>query len=146
MVSRFVLTSEHSWLSFNPKLYKLPFNIICVFYFQLSPFGWWSSLLERRQFIGQLFWISFYILYFAVKKKPNLHFMVNSTSSHHVLLGHWPIFHSYSIVQWIIWYHYIDMSVLLENYKYTTRKIHKNYIQDLSGLFSIISHVSLSMT
>ena len=30
--------------------------------------------------------------------------------------------------------------------KYTTRKIHKNYIQDLSGLFSIISLVSLSMT
>ena len=30
--------------------------------------------------------------------------------------------------------------------EYTTRKIHKNYIRDLSGLFSIISHVSLSMT
>ena len=29
--------------------------------------------------------------------------------------------------------------------KYTTRKIHKNYIHDPSGLFSIISHVSLSM-
>ena len=29
--------------------------------------------------------------------------------------------------------------------KYTTRKIHKNYILDPSGLFSIISHVSLSM-
>ena len=114
MVSLFVLTSEHSWFSFNPKLYKLPFNIICVLYFQLSPFGWWSSLLERRQFIGQLFWISFYILYFA-QKKPNLHFMVNSTSSHYVLLGHWPIFHSYSIVQWIICYYYIDTSVLLEN-------------------------------
>ena len=27
--------------------------------------------------------------------------------------------------------------------KYTTRKIHKNYIRDPSGLFSIISHVSL---
>ena len=30
--------------------------------------------------------------------------------------------------------------------KYITRKIHKNYIRDPSGLFSIISHVSLSMT
>ena len=30
--------------------------------------------------------------------------------------------------------------------KYTTRKIHKNYIRDPSGLFSIISQVSLSMT
>ena len=30
--------------------------------------------------------------------------------------------------------------------KYATRKIHKNYIRDPSGLFSIISHVSLSMT
>ena len=39
----------------------------------------------------------------------------------------------------------IDTSVLLEN-NYTTRKIHKNYIQHLSGLFSTISHVSLSMT
>ena len=29
--------------------------------------------------------------------------------------------------------------------KYTTSKIHKNYIRDPSGLFSIISHVSLSM-
>ena len=29
--------------------------------------------------------------------------------------------------------------------KYTTRKIHKNYIRDSSGLFSIISQVSLSM-
>ena len=29
--------------------------------------------------------------------------------------------------------------------KYTTRKIHKNYIWDPSGLFSIISHVSLSI-
>ena len=27
--------------------------------------------------------------------------------------------------------------------KYTTRKIHKNYIRDPCGLFSIISHVSL---
>ena len=30
--------------------------------------------------------------------------------------------------------------------KYTTRKIHKRYIRDPSGLFSIISQVSLSMT
>ena len=30
--------------------------------------------------------------------------------------------------------------------KYTTRKIRKNYIRDPSGLFSIISHASLSMT
>ena len=30
--------------------------------------------------------------------------------------------------------------------KYATRKIHKNYIRDPSGLFSRISHVSLSMT
>ena len=30
--------------------------------------------------------------------------------------------------------------------KYTNRKIHKNYIRDPSGLFPIISHVSLSMT
>ena len=30
--------------------------------------------------------------------------------------------------------------------KYTTCKIHKNYIRDPNGLFSIISHVSLSMT
>ena len=30
--------------------------------------------------------------------------------------------------------------------KYTTGKIHKNYIGDTSGLFSIISHVILSMT
>ena len=30
--------------------------------------------------------------------------------------------------------------------KYTTRKIHKNYIRNPSGLFSIISHVSLSIT
>ena len=29
--------------------------------------------------------------------------------------------------------------------KYTTRKIHKKYIRDPSGLFSIISHASLSM-
>ena len=29
--------------------------------------------------------------------------------------------------------------------KYTTRKIHKNYIWDPSGLFFIISHVSLSI-
>ena len=30
--------------------------------------------------------------------------------------------------------------------KYTTRNFHENYIRDPSGLFSIISHVSLSMT
>ena len=30
--------------------------------------------------------------------------------------------------------------------KYATRKIHKNYIRDPSGLFCIISHVNLSMT
>ena len=29
--------------------------------------------------------------------------------------------------------------------KYTTRKIHRNYIRDPSGLFSIISHMSLLM-
>ena len=32
------------------------------------------------------------------------------------------------------------------NGKYTTRKIHKIYIREPSGLFSIISHVSLWMT
>ena len=41
-------------------------------------------------------------------------------------------------------FYYIDTSVLLE-YN-TTHKIHKNYIRDPSGLFSIISQVSLSMT
>ena len=35
----------------------------------------------------------------------------------------------------------IDTSVLD-----TTRKIHKNYIREPSGLFSIVSQVSLSMT
>ena len=35
----------------------------------------------------------------------------------------------------------IDTSVLD-----TTRKIHKNYIWEPSGLFSIVSQVSLSMT
>ena len=30
--------------------------------------------------------------------------------------------------------------------KYTTRRIHKRYIRDPSGLFSIISLMSLSMT
>ena len=30
--------------------------------------------------------------------------------------------------------------------KYTSRKIHKNYIRDPNGVFSIISHVSLSIT
>ena len=51
-------------------------------------------------------------------------------------------------------FYYIDTSFLLENIPgvlingglITTRKIHKNYIRDPSGLFSIISHVSLSMT
>ena len=42
-----------------------------------------------------------------------------------------------------MYYYYIDTSVLQEN---TTREIHKNYIRDPSGLFSIISHASLSMT
>ena len=46
--------------------------------------------------------------------------------------------------KWWIYIYYIDTSVFTR--KYTTRKIHKNYIRDLSGLFSIISHVSLSMT
>ena len=47
---------------------------------------------------------------------------------------------------------YLFISCLLYRHecftgKYTTRiKIHKNYIRDTSGLFSIISHVSLSMT
>ena len=51
-------------------------------------------------------------------------------------------------------FYYIDTSVLLENIPgvlingglITTRKIHKNYIRDPRGLFSIISRVSLSMT
>ena len=30
--------------------------------------------------------------------------------------------------------------------KYTSRKIHKNYIRDPNGVFSIISHASLSIT
>ena len=51
-------------------------------------------------------------------------------------------------------FYYIDTSVLLVNIPgvlingglITTSKIHKNYIRDPSGLFSIISQVSLSMT
>ena len=42
--------------------------------------------------------------------------------------------------------YYIDTGVLLKNIPLqATCKIHKNYIRDSSGLFSIISHVSLSM-
>ena len=40
--------------------------------------------------------------------------------------------------------YYIDTSVLLENIPLV--KFIKNYLRDPSGLFSIISHVSLSMT
>ena len=48
----------------------------------------------------------------------------------------------------------VKPKVLLYRHKcfaeeYTTHKIHtlcKNYIRDPSGLFSIISHISLSMT
>ena len=39
--------------------------------------------------------------------------------------------------------YYIDTNVLLENMPLV--KFIKNYIRDTSGLFSIISHVSLSM-
>ena len=34
---------------------------------------------------------------------------------------------------------------ILYNGKYTTRKIHTNHIQDLSGIFSISSLVKISM-
>ena len=44
----------------------------------------------------------------------------------------------------IIIFYYIDTSVLLENIPLVT--FIKNYIRDPSGLFSIISHVSLLMT
>ena len=43
------------------------------------------------------------------------------------------------------YFYYIDTSVLLENIP-LVKIIHKNCIRDPSGLFSIISHVSLSMT
>ena len=43
-----------------------------------------------------------------------------------------------------ILYYYIDTSVLQENIN-TTCKIHKNYIWDPRGFFSIVSHMSLSM-
>ena len=42
-------------------------------------------------------------------------------------------------------YHYLLYRHGCFTEKYTTRKIHKNYIRDPSGLFSIISHVSLSI-
>ena len=44
----------------------------------------------------------------------------------------------------IIRFYYIDTRVLLENIPLV--KFIKNYIWDPSGLFSIISHMSLSMT
>ena len=47
----------------------------------------------------------------------------------------------YIVIMFII---IIDTSVLLENIPLV--KIHENYIQDPSGLFSIILHVSLSIT
>ena len=52
-------------------------------------------------------------------------------------------------IKWIIYSPLWVICVLLYECftgKYTPRKIHKNYIRDPSGLFSIISHVSLSMT
>ena len=52
-------------------------------------------------------------------------------------------------IKWIIYSPLWVICVLLYECftgKYTTRKIHKNYIRDPSGLFFIISHVSLSMT
>ena len=50
-----------------------------------------------------------------------------------------PLLTSVDMFQCFITYYYIDTE------KYTTRKIHNNYIRDPSGLFSIISHVSLSI-
>ena len=50
-------------------------------------------------------------------------------------------FFNYSLFYFILLYRHECFTE-----KYTTRKIRKNYIRDPSGLFSIISHVSLSMT
>ena len=54
----------------------------------------------------------------------------------------------YCYYQYYYYYHYYHFLYRHECFtgKCTTRKIHKNYIRDLSVLFSIISHVSLSMT
>ena len=44
-----------------------------------------------------------------------------------------------------VFYHSLLYRHVCFTEKYTTRKIHKKYIRDPGGLFSIISHVSLSM-
>ena len=56
----------------------------------------------------------------------------------------WLLYFVFLFLLLFILFYYIDTSFLLENIP--LEKIHKNYIRDLSGLFSIISHVSLSMT
>ena len=56
------------------------------------------------------------------------------------------ITHFYNYQYQYYYYHYLLHRHECFTGKYTTRKIHKNYIRDPSGLFSIISHVSLSMT
>lgn len=45
--------------------------------------------------------------------------------------------------------HLVTLSYLILLYftgKYTSRRIYESYIRDLSGLFSLISHVCLSLT
>ena len=51
---------------------------------------------------------------------------------------------SYYFIAVLYFFYYIDTSVSLENIPLV--KFIKNCIRDRSGLFSIISHVSLSMT
>ena len=127
------------WLTSILGEYITAVNSICIQFFSSSVNMLWFNLILHLTFI--FLCVQCNIVHDQPKVRENRMQTKdkNWTSTN-------TSFSKYGIIfDWVFYYTLLYRHKCFTG-KYSTRKIHKNYIRDPSGLFSIISHVGLSMT
>ena len=128
--------------------------MISIRFFFLLPSSHYKAGHSNRDIFSTLHWKSLSVVSSAFICRQWLFFWIYRAyfwtlyDTGKLLLLLLLFYYCYYQYYYYYYYHYYHLVYRHECFtgKCTTRKIHKNYIRDLSGLFSIISHVSLSMT
>ena len=122
------------WLTSISGEYTTAVNSICIQFFSSLVNMLWFNLILHLTFIFLC------VQYNIVHDHPKVRENRMQTKD-----KNWTSTNTMYIFDWVFYYTLLYRHECFTG-KYTTRKIQKNYIRDPSGLFSIISHVGLSMT
>ena len=122
------------WLTSISGEYITAVNSICIQFFSSLVNMLWFNLILHLTFIFLC------VQYNIVHDHPKVRENRMQTKD-----KNWTSTNTMYIFDWVFYYTLLYRHECFTG-KYTSRKIQKNYIRDQSGLFSIISHVGLSMT